>query len=48
MSNLRKICPNCGRYYTLNDVFCESCGSKLVREEIKEQPVEQPVQRPFD
>ncbi|MGN0629727.1 MAG: lectin-like protein [Ruminococcus sp.] len=32
MNGERKICPKCGRYFGLNNMFCENCGVKLVRD----------------
>jgi len=48
MSNNRKICPNCNKYYTLNDVYCDVCGQKLVRENnSQQQSNDQQVQSQF-
>lgn len=49
MNNNRKICPNCKKYYTPNDVYCDICGQKLIREDslTQQQNSNQQVQEQF-
>lgn len=37
MSGERKICPKCGRYFGLNNMFCENCGVKLVLDRLSDR-----------
>lgn len=31
------FCPNCGKFYTDDNVYCVECGSRLVVENVKNQ-----------